>query len=401
MKTNDFFRSAIIEPLRRFLASWKGLGSDLRRSGLPGISAAFLLVAFGGAAIVLFAEREENARMFGDFFDALWWSMVTIATVGYGDMFPVTAAGRLWTMLFIILGVVVTSILSGAVASLLVERRIREGKGLQDVPAKNHTILCGWNGNAPAVLEGLSAVRGKKPQVVLVNALEGERIDTLRAQFPLLDIRFVRGDFTNEAILRKASAHQARDAIVIPDASVSGGLAGADERTILGVLALKSLNPELSIGAELLSGDNAPHLRRAGVSEVMVAGELAGYFLSSTTESKSLPAAARQLIEPTNPARLREEALPAPLIGKSYADAADWFVRNGKGVIIGIVSRDKGVSFSDLLSDDSSAIDSFIRRKFQEAEIDLAGAHDTGERIRLAPDAAYQLRETDALFVIG
>ncbi len=393
--------STLSETIKRIRSSWAGLGSDMRRSGLPGISIAFGLTALLGAALVLAAEHASNAQMFGDFFDAVWWAVVTIATVGYGDKFPVSPAGRAWAIVLIMLGVVVTSVLSGAVASLLVERRIREGKGLQDVISKGHTLVCGWNGNAASVLEGLSSARGRKPSAVLVNALESDRVDAIRSRFPTLDIRFVRGDFTSENILRKAAAAQAASAIVLPDDSLNGNLTGADERTILGVLALKSINPELSIGAELLSGDNAPHLRRAGVSDVLVSGELSGYLLSSTAESRSVPQAARELIAPANPARLREEELPQLLVGKSFADAADWFVRNGKGVIVGVVSREKSVSFTDLLSDDSSAIDAFIRKKFQEAEIDLAQALEGAEHVKLAPGAEYVLRETDSLFVVG
>lgn len=391
----------ILSSAGRSAAGWSVLASDLRRSGLPGIVAAFAVTVAVGAAAVLLAEHGGNGGMFGNVFDAVWWALVTIATVGYGDLYPTSPAGRVWAMGLIVVGVVVTSVLSGAVASLLVERRIREGKGLQDVVAKNHIVLCGWNGNAVSVLAGLVSSKSGSVPVVLVNALESDRVDAIRAGFPSLDIRFVRGDFTNEAVLRRASVSQARSVIVIPDSSLTGSLSGADERTILGALALRSLNPELAIGAELLSADNEAHLRRAGISDVMVAGTISGYLLSASTDSPSVPRAAQELIAPDSQNRLREAPMPSSLVGLSFAEASQWFMKNGMGVLVGVLSREKAVSFADLLSDDSSAIDAFIRKKFQEAEIDLAATDESGEQLRLAPPPDYLIRDGDTAFVIG
>ncbi len=391
----------ILSSIRKTISSWMVLAADLRRSGLPGISAVFVGTIAVGSILVFLVERSTNGQMFRNLFDAVWWALVTIATVGYGDMYPSSPAGRLWAMGLIMVGVVVTSVLSGAVASLLVERRIREGKGLQDVVAKGHIVICGWNGNAPSVLEGLAASRVGKSPVVLVNALDADSIDAVRASFPSMDVRFVRGDFTNEAVLRRASVGQAKTAIIIPDSSLNGNLAGADERTVMGALALRGLNPDLLIGAELLSSDNEVHLKRAGVSDVMVAGTLSGYLLSASADSPGVPLAARELITPSSKYRLREEAIPGNLVGKEFAEASQWFLRNGKGVLVGILSREKSVSFVDLLSDDSSAIDAFIRKKFQEAEIDITEATGSGEQLHLAPPPDYRIREDDAAFVVG
>ncbi len=394
------FQRRAAEILNRLLASLASIWDDIYRSGITRIAIVFLGVAVLGAIVVWLAERGKGESLFVDLFDGLWWSVVTIATVGYGDVYPLSGTGRLLAIMVILTGTVVTSILSGAVVSLFVERRIREGKGLRDVTAKNHVIVCGWNSNAYQLLAALEAARGSKITIALVNAAEADEFDAVRSRFPGLDLRFVRGDFTNEVVLKRAAAAAARTALFVPDETLGGSLASADERTVLGALALKSLNPDITIGVELLKGDKVPHLKRAGIDDITVAGEVSGFMLAHAAASKGLAMAARELVSPSSTVRLRETVLPASLVGKSFAEASEWFLRNGKGVLVGVLTREKNVSFADLLSDDSASIDAFILRKFQEADIDLSGlgCEDT---LRLAPPADRRLVDGDALYIVG
>ena len=69
------------------------------------IFAALLIFEFGSITI-LFAEEDAQAANIATSGDALWWSLVTISTVGYGDRFPTTPYGRLIGMLLIVAGVV-------------------------------------------------------------------------------------------------------------------------------------------------------------------------------------------------------------------------------------------------------------------------------------------------------
>ena len=99
--------------------------------------------------------------------------------------------------------------------------------------------------------------------------------------------------------------------------------------------------------------------------------------------------------------RLKEATLPAALVGKTFAEASAWFLSNGKGVLVGVLSEEKGVSLDDLLGDNSNAIDSFIKRKFMEAEINLAAEASAGSEVRLAPGPDYQFKEGDLAFVVA
>ena len=75
--------------------------------------------------------------------------------------------------------------ISGTVASIFVERRIREGKGLTELKLKNHFIVCGWNPNVEALLRDLEATDAERGvTVVLVNWMAVEAFDTTKAPIP-------------------------------------------------------------------------------------------------------------------------------------------------------------------------------------------------------------------------
>jgi Kef-type K+ transport systems, predicted NAD-binding component len=378
------------------------LWADIARSSLPRIFGAFAAVVLLSALVVWLIERTPGEGMFHSLFDGIWWAVVTLATVGYGDKYPITVGGRVAGIIAILSGIVITSLISGTVASIFVERRIREGKGLQDLRLKNHLIVCGWNPNAESILADLASMEDSKGiPVVLVDFMESEDFDAEKARFPALDLRFVRGDFTQETVLKRASANTARSCVVVPDSTGGNSLTNADERTILCCLAIRSLNPDMDVSAEILHPESEQHLERAKVDNIVIGGEYSGYLLSSASVSKGLPRAARRLLSAGQGPRLRESALPSSLVGKTFAEASAWFLSNGKGVLVGVLSEEKGVSLHELLGDDTNAIDSFIKRKFMEAEINLAAETSAGSEVRLAPGPDYKLKEGDLAFVVA
>ncbi len=395
-------REALRKMLREMRRLYARLYGDIARSGLPALLAVFVIAVLAAAVLVYFVERGADDGMFKRFFDGIWFAVVTIGTVGYGDTYPVTDLGRGIATLLILAGIVLTSLISGTVASIFVERRIREGKGLQELRVKNHLVICGWNPDAEAVLRGLeSSPDTRAKPIALVNWIEAEAFDALKAKFPGLDLRFVRGDFTQESVLKRAAAKTAQAAIFLPDASGGNSTANADERTVLGCLAFREVNREATLSAEILRPESEQHLRRAAVDNVVVVGAIEGFLLSAGSLSAALPTAAARLLSNTDGPHLQEMVVPPSLIGKTFAEAAPWFLANGKGVLVGFLSTARGVSLHDLLSDDSSAIDAFIRRKFSEAEIDLEAETEGARELALAPGPDHVIREGDIAFVIG
>ena len=393
---------AVPSLLRRLLQRIRLRYAGLERENLPRLILFVAALVLGGSLLVFLAETRANCEMFPTLFDSIWWTVVTIATVGYGDKYPVTGLGRVLGIGVIFLGVLTISTLSGTIASIFVDRKMREGKGLQDVNLRNHIVLCGWNANAERIIESLKRLsRGAKQRLVLVNEMDPEDFQALRARHPELDLRFVRGDFCGEKLLRRAGVVSARAAIILSDVSGGHTLDNADERTILATLAIKSLNAGINTSAELANPENESHLRRASVDDTLVNGEFNGFLMASATLTPAIPQVAKELLSFAGRSHLKQVPIPAGFVGRSFRELSEHFLASSGEVLIGVLAEEKKISLDDILSEGSSAIDSFIKKKFAEAELDLDENQGEELQIRLAPGGDYLIQEAEAAFVIG
>jgi voltage-gated potassium channel len=88
-----------------------------------------LMLLFFSAAGIYYFENEAQPDAFGSVFHSLWWAVVTLTTVGYGDVYPITVGGRIFTFFVLVIGVGVVTVPAGLVASALSEARdMEEGK---------------------------------------------------------------------------------------------------------------------------------------------------------------------------------------------------------------------------------------------------------------------------------
>ncbi len=86
------------------------------------VTGATTLMLFIAALAVLDAERGKRDSNIATFGDALWWTMTTVTTVGYGDRFPVTGTGRFVAAGLMLAGIALLGVVTASVASWLLER---------------------------------------------------------------------------------------------------------------------------------------------------------------------------------------------------------------------------------------------------------------------------------------
>ncbi len=370
-----------------------GLWRALTRERIPilaGVTAAVVVV--GALAVLAFEANAPEARIRG-LGDALWYSVVTMTTVGYGDVTPVTPQGRAVGVALMFGGVGLLSVVSATFASVLVTQRIREGRGLDEIRMKDHLILCGWSQYAERVLDAFRAA-GRGDRIVLVNELPEQVVAELLITHR--GVRFVRGDPASEVTLARANVAQAAAAVVLADAT----LAGADERTALVTLALKSVRPELPVTAEALDLKSEPHLRRAGADEVITSGEFNAFLLSAATASPGIPAVVRPLLSHGGNA-LRRVAIPEEHVGGTFGDLARAMRERDGSLVIAIVSEAKGLTLDELLTDDTSLVDRFISDQFQQAGSEFLRFERGSLRASVNPPDSYVIQRTDAAIAIA
>jgi voltage-gated potassium channel len=97
------------------------------------ISAGVALVAFVGALAMLDAERNAPSSTIDNFGNAIWWAFVTLSTVGYGDVYPITGTGRAVAVMMMVVGVALLGLVSATLASSLLVRLRGEEKSDQQV----------------------------------------------------------------------------------------------------------------------------------------------------------------------------------------------------------------------------------------------------------------------------
>jgi len=359
------------------------------------MTVAILIVINVTAAIVYFFEHRSNAEQYKNYGDALWWSIVTVATVGYGDIVPKTELGRIFASLTILSGVILISLFTATISSVFVARKIKESQGLQDIDFTQHTLICGWNAQVEDVLRIFDRYQVKQMQVVLVNEAPPEKIEAVINAFQNIEIKFVRGDFSRETILNRANVKFAADAIVVPDT----GSLGADEKTLLSILTMKSLNPKLKVCAHILNKENRQHIKRANADEVVVSDQHTAFFLANNILYPGAAQVASEMLDCERGNDVHRIAVPEIFIGKTFGELFIDFKRSKNWTILGLVNEEETVNLSDILSHDTSAIDAFIERKFREAGINVA--EKSGARVNVNPPFDYILQKKDIAVILG
>lgn len=127
-----FLRALRMLRVVRILRVFRVVGSTLGffqrvsdKGGLKKVGIAAAVVTIGGAVLVWLLERADNPA-FSDLGEAVWWAIVTVTTVGYGDKTPITTMGRFVASILMVLGIGLFSVLAASMASVMFEEEQEE-----------------------------------------------------------------------------------------------------------------------------------------------------------------------------------------------------------------------------------------------------------------------------------
>ncbi len=229
--------------------------------------AVLLNVVFG--SLFYFAERDLQPGL--SYVDSLWWAMVTMTTVGYGDFFAKSSLGRfLISYPTMIIGIGIIGYLVGVVADAMLDYGAKKRKGLLKLDLKNHLILCHYPGEQKVIRvqdEIRRSPRYSETEMVLVSDLLDELPESLKKR-----IHFVKGDPAREVILNNANFDQAIGAFILAQ---NPGEPQSDIKSFAVATQIKMLsrevNPRLRVIVEMVSAENRAMMARSHVDGVVCA----------------------------------------------------------------------------------------------------------------------------------
>ncbi len=294
----------------------------------PGLAIAlfFLTVAVGMLGYVVIEGWSV--------WDAFYMTMITVTTVGYRELHPMSRLGEAWTVIVLVGGIATLFYTAFILMALVVEgglhfqfRRWRLNHMLEDL--KNHFIICGY-GRIGGIIAHEFA-RQRVPYVVIER--DPERVHELIEQGSLA----VAADASREEVLVRVGIHRARGLIAA---------VGTDAENVYTVLSARVLRPDLFIIARVESEDAEAKLRRAGADRVISPYELGGIQMAATalrpavvdfmrlaTSSERLDLAAEQV----------EVGPAAPFVNKTLREAN---LRQAFGVVVVAIKRAGQMQFN-------------------------------------------------------
>lgn len=365
-----------------------------RQEKLTLLLAWLLAFMLAGSVVFYFCEAGRNPNV-RSYFDALYWSIVSVTTVGYGDLAPITAAARVVSVLMLLAFMALMPVVGATITSIYVSKKIKEERGLETITFSEHIVICGWNNNGHNVLAGIQEQDPQTP-VVIVGELDQDHFENIMNAFPQLNLHYVRGKHTNEAPLRRANVRHARVALVMISYSMDS-LMRSDETAVLTVLTLRELGPNLRIVAECFASSYRGHLRHAGADRVIVSGELDSFMITAAALSPGLDTSLKDAMTFGVGNDLWTVPIPPEYVGRTFKDLALEWLTAKNWLLVGLIQEHRRLGIADVLSGESSSIDDFITRQFKAAG---RGSGSSQHLHYLNPGPNHEIRSQDRAIVI-
>jgi voltage-gated potassium channel len=201
-------------------------------------------------------------------FDAFYMTLITITTVGYAELHPLSRAGRIFNSLLILFGVTAMFFAVGAMTQTIIELELRDRFGNRRTKRmigkmENHFIVCGFGRVGRSASYELQ--RAAVPFLVLDR--NEERVDrALQSAMPAM-----HGDATLDQSLRDAGVTRARGLIAA---------LATDADNLFVILSAKTLNPKLTVVTRAAEEESEKKLQRAGADTVFAPYSILGHRLA-------------------------------------------------------------------------------------------------------------------------
>lgn len=218
----------------------------------------FVVIAYGVIGFHLIENQTWTV--------SLYWTFVTIGTVGYGDYSPKTPLGMYFAISLIVLGIGSFAIAVGEILEFLFERQQMKLMGLIKVKKSQHVVICGWTESTAECIREI----GKDNAVFVVDENEEVKKKALKN-----GASFVHGDPTRVKDLEKANVVGAKAIIVDME---------SDSQTIHCILSIRKLDQDVRIIAEVQRYENIEQIQLAGANQVISPFVISGRLMQKSID---------------------------------------------------------------------------------------------------------------------
>lgn len=227
---------------------------------VPNRSILVVVITFilGSATIAYSIEPST----FQTWFNALYWVMTTMATVGYGDFYAKTYIGKAFTLFIFVFGIGLLSLIIGKVVDSITTIYKHWEAGKLKFHGKDHIFIINWGKKAQYAINEIHSFAPSSDIVVIDES----------DKHPLIDqrgIHFVGGDPSLEEVLDKAMVQTAKAVIIFADTRIDEP-ALADGKTLLIASSIERLHPGIHTTVEITQDKNIQNFRHANVNEFVL-----------------------------------------------------------------------------------------------------------------------------------
>ncbi len=270
--------------------------------------------------------------------NALWYSFVTITTVGYGDLSPVTEGGRIVGIIIMIFGIGILGLFTANIASIFIVKKMKEDKGMHSFEFENHLIICEWNHRTRDIIHELRLDdRLDTTNIILIAEIEAKPIDDE-------NLYFIQGGVTEEN-LKRANLRKAKTVLILGDDHLDTN--ARDAKAVLSTLTVESINPAVYSIVELVNEANVKHCERANADEIIVGSEFSSKLISRATLDHGISKVLSELLSSRFGNDLFKIPVPASMRGQSFIDIFTEMKRSNSSIILAVQKNKDGAVISN------------------------------------------------------
>ncbi len=235
---------------------------------LGAIAFISLVLYFVLLSILIDNESLHPEAGIDNWHDAIWWSITTLTTVGYGDLVPITTIGRVVGFIFLIASFSMYAILIGLISSIMNKLREEKRLGYGGTKWKHHAVIIGWNDFAQSVIKQLLSA-GKKVAII---TNQKDAIDFIHENYPANSVFGMHSELKTPEVLEKINIEKSSAVFINLD---------SDTEKLVFMLNTKKVFSDLNYIITLDNSDLKPTLLEAGATYVLSKTDIAAKLLAS------------------------------------------------------------------------------------------------------------------------